>query len=535
MLALPMARALSVGGPARPRRHLHRDGVGGRRRRDVMLPPSTVPATFPTRPPPTGLGATACLRELRASLAAVADAWVATSLAAKGWTDVPHARAEEWASGPLPVARFLARLAMGNSLGPPRGTTADGSTIHAAPTLPCGDRVLLFGHRAELHLVPDRGAPTTPPGGACLVLGAGNVTATPVLDVLDQVFRHGRAVVCKPSPLHERMLPVFTQALQPLVAAGALTFAGGDGVVGQTLARDARIAAIHLTGSHHTWARLRADAALAGKTLTAEVGCCTPALVLPGAWRERELRAIARQLAAYVACNGGATCLAPRVLLTPSHWPLRRPFLRMLDHELRALPARVPFHPGVRADWERASGMSAPGPALPPCLVEVPRDAATQPKLDDEPFAPVLREFELPAADHLDFVRQHCFGALSAYVFAPAARLRNDRAAIEQLAAQLPHGTVAINTWTGLAYGLGTTPWGVPPTSPPEFGRGTVRNTTGHVVQRTIVQAPLQPFVQPPWLPHHRHGAAVLRALTRHALRPTVGNFLRTTLHALRP
>ena len=87
----------------------------------------------------------------------------------------------------------------------------------------------------------------------------------------------------------------------------------------------------------------------------------------------------------------------------------------------------------------------------------------------------------------------------------------------------------------GLGYGLGTTPWGVPPEAPLECGAGQVRNLTGLPVRRVVVQAPLRPFPSAPWLPGHRHGASTLRALTLHTLRPTLRGLLTTMLHALRP
>ena len=43
----------------------------------------------------------------RRSVAGAAEGWVEASVAAKGWQALPAARAEEWASGPVPVARFL--------------------------------------------------------------------------------------------------------------------------------------------------------------------------------------------------------------------------------------------------------------------------------------------------------------------------------------------------------------------------------------------------------------------------------------------
>ena len=500
----------------------------------------------PRSPPPTGGHPPwhRCLPALRRTLADAAEAWVEASLRSKGWASIPHARAEEWASGPLPVARFVARLARGDRPGiGPRGRFVDGSRVHAVHSLGGGDSLLLFGHRAEVHEDPAAPLPTpTPAPGQCLVLGAGNVTATPLLDAIEQICCHGHRVVLKLSPLHEPLQPVFAQALQPLLATGALAFATGGPREAAALANAPAITAIHLTGSARTWGMLRGDANLRGKRLTGEVGCCTPAIVLPGPWLPGELRRLAQQLAAYVATNGGATCLAPRVLLTAAGWPQRGQLLTLLREELGRLPPRVPFHASVREHWQQATGTTAPAAALPPTLCADQRGDSARAACGEEWFAPVLREFTLPgndfaafAAAATDFVRTWCFGRLSAYVWAPANTRRHQPAVIDQLVAALPHGTIAINTWTGLAYGLGTTPWGVPPDAPIEAGSGFARNRTGRSIRRTVVRAGGIGFPPPPWLPAHRRAAATLRALTLHALHPTLPRFLRTALHALRP
>lgn len=475
--------------------------------------------------------AAACM----ASTAAIADEWVTASLASKGWTAVPHALAEEWGSGPLPVARFLAHLA---ARGRERHATLPSGRSAIPPLVGRCDRLALCRHCAwvERHALP----PPAPCGGHALVLGAGNVTATPLLDVLDQVFVHGRRVTLKPSPLHAQLAASFAAALAPLVDTGWLTLATGDAAAGRALAARDDITAVHLTGSSATWAALRADPALAGKTLTAEVGCCTPALVVPGIWRERELAAAARQLAAYVAANGGATCIAPRVLLTAAGWPQRGELLARLRAELAALPPRVPFHPSARADFATAADVGEPPDALPPTLHAEPT-AADRALCDRELFAPVLREFALPGADAArwlasatDFVTAHCFGALSAYVFAPTRVLRRERAALDAAIARLPHGTIATNTWTGLGYGLGTVPWGVPAGSAIEHGSGWTRDTLGGV-RRVFVAAPLLAWPLPPWLPAHRRGAEALRALTLHTLQPNLRHLATFAAHAVSP
>ena len=488
--------------------------------------------------------------QCRQSVATAADAWVEASLAAKGWSLLPHARAEEWASGPLPVARFLHLLhdlqhglAAGHlpRLRPVANARDTTASFAAMPAGRLRDGLLLAGHRARIDCPIDvvQREPQRC-GDVALVLGAGNVTATPVLDVVHQVFLCGRAVLLKLSPLHERIKAQLRAALEPLERAGLLQIVCGGADTGRHLARHAAIAAVHLTGSTATWAALRSDPALASKHLTAEVGCCTPALLVPGVWRDAELRYAAQQLAAFVACNGGATCIAPRLVLTAKGWPQRAALLQHLRHELAALPARVPFHGAARSHFELAAG-SASAAELVPTLrsdLDATRDRALW---ASEHFAPVLLELPLAADDAttwLDraahFVRDHVHGALSAYVFAPRHVLAPVRAALDATVATLPHGTIAVNCWTGLGYGLGVVPWGVPTTAAWQHGAGWTRGTLClSATTRTVIEAPFRSRPLPPWLPAHRTGAATLRALTQYYLAPSPLRLAKTALLAL--
>jgi hypothetical protein len=491
------------------------------------------------------------LADCRRTLEATAADWVETSVRRKGWQTIAVARAEEWISGPLPVARLLhllhdlhAGLALGHLPRLVRLPTPapDGlASWSALPAKGLADPLLLFGYRARLD-APTEAQQTAPEraGNVALVLGAGNVTATPVLDVLHQVFLRGRAVLLKLSPLHRELAPLFDQALRPLVDASLVALCEGDATFGSELAHDPAVAAVHLTGSADTWHRLRTDATLANKELTAEVGCCTPVLVVPGHYRRGELRHLASQLAGFAAMNGGATCLAPRLVLTAQGWPQREQFLQLLREALAGLPPRVPFHPTARRDFERATQAPFAGEALPPVLC-AGLPAKEDERYRSEHFAPVLLEVPLPAATTtawLDaatgFVRDHVYGALSAYAFAPRTIRDEHRTAIDRAVVRLPHGTIAINTWTGLGYGLGTTPWGAPPDAAPEHGRGWAHGTSClGSVQRTVIEAPFRPRPLPPWLPGHRRGEATLRALCRYYLAPNPLRLARTAALAL--
>jgi len=487
------------------------------------------------------------LAACRRSVAATAATWVEASVAAKGWQAVPAACAEEWASGPLPVARFLhllhdlhrnlagGRLPQLHRLA--QHASAGAPSWSALPAPGLQDPLLLAGYRATL--VGDETTQQHEParrGGVALVLGAGNVTATPLLDVLHQVFLEGRAVLLKLSPLHRDLTPHLTGALAPLVEANLLVLCHGDATLGQHLAHEAAIAAVHLTGSSSTWEQLRGDPGLQQKHLTAEVGCCTPAVIVPGVWRTSELRHTAHQLAAFVAMNGGATCLAPRVLVTARSWPQRAEFLQHLREALAAHPARTPFHPTTRGHFERVLGAGSPTADLSPTLgieLELPRDEVL---LRSEPFAPVLRELPLDGDDARSWldratncVRDRFFGALSAYVCVPPTLRGQHRQAIDAAIARLPHGTVALNTWTGLGFGLGTTPWGAPPGASPEHGAGWTRGTLClQPVHRTVLEAPFRPRPLPPWLPAHRRSEATLRALCQFYLGRSPWRLLKT-------
>jgi aldehyde dehydrogenase (NAD(P)+) len=211
----------------------------------------------------------------------------------------------------------------------------------------------------------------------------------------------------------------------------------------------------------------------------------------------------------------------------------------MLRAELAALPARLPFHPHARRDFVAAAAFEPSTEALPPTLRSDLDPAHDRASWSREHFTPVLLETALDgaspdawAARASAFVRDEVFGSLAAYVFAPAAL---DPAVVDATVRALPHGTIAVNCWTGVGYGLGTTPWGVPASAPWQHGVGWSRGTACVTdVQRVVVTAPLRPVPLPPWLRTSGGGAAALRALTRFWLAPSALRATATICHALR-
>src|SRR5690606_15896704 len=112
--------------------------------------------------------------------------------------------------------------------------------VHAFP-LTGIDRVLLSGFTGEVWLTPGTTPRTaragaglaqrtpTQSGGVGLVLGAGNVTSIPVLDVLYELLAHNRTAILKVNPTQDAMVPVFEHALAALIEPGFLRIVRGGG------------------------------------------------------------------------------------------------------------------------------------------------------------------------------------------------------------------------------------------------------------------------------------------------------------------
>jgi len=132
---------------------------------------------------------------------------------------------------------------------------------------------------------------------------------------------------------------------------------------------------------------------------------------------------------------------------------------------------------------------------------------------------------ELPlAADSLDSfcTRAHDLvgrlpGSLAASITLPGSLEPHDAARARLLVEHMPFGVVAVNTWSGLAYTLGSVPWGGFPggtLADPKSGIGFVHDPLLlPLVHRSILWGPLRPSFPPAWLPWHPHGAFLARGL----------------------
>ena len=537
------------------------------------------------------------LERVRASVVACAQEWAEQAALIKGLDGRHPLRGEEWLSGPYAVivavdayVRSLTALSAGRS-------PIDGLTLGSAPggrvTVPAfpatgADAILLSGFTAEVWLRPGvaagdayatAGLAQKSPsvgGGVGLVLGAGNVTAIPVLDVLYELLSANRVAILKLNPTMDALAPVFRRALAPLIAAGFVRIVTGDGAVGAALTAHPDIDHVHITGSAATfdaivWGtgeeasrrRKGADPAMT-KPITAELGGVSPVIVVPGEWTAADLRFQAEHVATMRLQNAGHNCIAGQVVVVSRDWKQRGAFLS----ELRAAYLRAPHRPTwyphapervaqVGAEFPVAETYDGGGERV---LMVLAADQDASALETTEYFAPILGVIDVPGTgqEFLDaavaYANERLTGTLGANLLIDPSTRKALGAGFDNAIADLRYGAIAINAWTGFNFLLANGTWGAFPGGTLEdvgSGIGIVHNALLlDGVERTVVQGPFRPFPRsvahvrdpaertvlpkPPWFVTARTGAEVSEGFTRYQMTGNVAGLARTLALALR-
>jgi aldehyde dehydrogenase (NAD(P)+) len=518
------------------------------------------------------------LRDVHAAISAQSDAWAHTAAKIKGLDAASPLVGEEWTSGPYATLSGVAALAESiEALAAGRSPIQD-LTLGSAP----GDRVtvpvlprnsyealLLHGFHAEVWLMPGvNGARArgeaglgeltpTMSGGVGLVLGAGNITSIPPLDVLYEIVAHNRSVLLKLNPIMQAMMPVYQTAMKPLIDAGMLRVVQGGGAEGSYLAHHSGVSHVHITGSAAThdvvvWgpgaegaARKKAGTPVLQKPITSELGGVSPIILVPSVWTKRDLRYQAEHVATQRLHNGGYNCIAGQIVVLSADWPQKAAFLEELRSALERSPQRSAWYPGsdgrvadAAACYPSAQKL-ANGTRL---LVDIRADEDASYIEKTEAFSPVLGVIELPGTGkaYLDAavktVNEDFLGTLGANLLIDPKERRRLGLGFDEAVAAMRYGTIAINTWTGFGFLSASASWGAFPghtLDNVQSGIGVVHNAylLDHT-ERTVVTGPFRPFPRsavhgefalfpkPPWFVTARSAAKTGELLTRFAQKP---------------
>ena len=501
---------------------------------------------------------------------AVADEWADVSVIGKGLPRMSAARAEELLSGPLVVARQLQLTIQTLSSIEQRGQPSlPGRPVRlpsgqiSVPVLPTSglyDSLAFFGIHGAVRLsenaresnlhgqLPDSAANETL-RGITAVLGAGNVSSIPATDSLHSIMFAGSRVLLKLNPVNQYLYPVFQQAFAPLIESNLLQILTGGADVGEALIHHPAVDAVHITGSAAThdaivWGsspeartlRKRANDPLLKKIITSELGNVSPWILLPGEYSSRQLESQAQHIAASITNNASFNCLATKMIVTWKNWPQRELFLQRVQYHLKQTPLRPAYYPGAVERFQRftRSQTQADANGCLPWTLLTGQSIEERPELfREESFVCVCGETALEGETPeqflsvaTDFVNQRMTGTLCASVTVTPLFRRQHTLAFDRCLADLRYGTVCVNQWSGIAYGMVSPPWGAYPGAEirdVQSGIGNVHNTylLDHV-EKTVLEGPLVNFPNPVWFPSHRNAGGVAAALIKLYQRPSV-------------
>ncbi|HEU4532892.1 MAG TPA: aldehyde dehydrogenase family protein, partial [Polyangiaceae bacterium] len=320
----------------------------------------------------------AFLRSFIEGIGEVAHAWVEGGCRLKGLAPSEPLAGEEWLAGPVTSLRNARLLleALEHEGRPPLPRVErrpDGQAVAHVFPADLRDRLMLGGFRAEVWLEP--GAEPTQGriyrergegrGKVCLVLGAGNVSSIPPMDALYKLFVENEVVLLKMNPVNEHVGPRLERAFRRLIDEGFLAIVYGGAEVGAYCAAHDLVDTLHVTGSDRTYDAIvwgadpaqRAERKRAGerknrRPFSAELGCVTPVLVVPGDWSAGDLEFQAKHVASMVAQNASFNCNAAKVVVTAKGWPGRRDFLAKLERALAQTAPRKAYYPGAFERYE---------------------------------------------------------------------------------------------------------------------------------------------------------------------------------------
>ncbi|MGV2984800.1 aldehyde dehydrogenase family protein [Microbacterium sp. AGC85] len=534
------------------------------------------------------------LRAVRTAVASASEEWAHTAAVSKGLNGGHPLRGEEWLSGPYSALgaldayiETLTRLSEGRN--PLEGIRIDrapgGRTRVQAFPLTGVDKVLLSGFAGEGWLEPGVTpraaragaglAQRTPgeSGGVGLVLGAGNVTSIPVLDVLYELLAHNRTALLKVNPTQDSLISVFEHAFAPLIEPGFLRIVRGGGDVGAYLTAHPKLAHVHITGSAATFDAITWGTGSAGKRrrrenrpqlkkpITAELGGVSPIIVVPGEWTDADIAFQAEHIATMRLQNCGHNCIAGQVVIMSSDWEQADAFRAALRRAYAKAPERPTWYPGSDARMQQASEDYPDALVLGDrLLIEVGRGEDASALQSTEYFGPVLGVVEVAGTgqEFLDAAVAHANdelqGTLGANLLIDPTTQKALGTGFERAITELRYGSIAINVWTAVGFITPTLTWGAFPgntLADVGSGIGVVHNALLlDRVERSVLRGPFRPFPRslpvvngggrftilpkPPWFVTARTGAQVSEGLTRFRADGGALGLVKTLLRALR-
>lgn len=533
--------------------------------------------------------------EYRASLLdEIADAtldismeWVTAASKHKGIAAGSNLTGEEWFAGPASVIACCRQIAATIKALPEKAyldelktrQLKNGKLVVTVTPYNVFERILFMGTKADVWMQKgvnfDNLAENTAraydipvnerTGKIALVLGAGNVSSIAPLDCLHKLFCKHQAVILKLNPVNDYLFEFLQAALHPLIKINALRIVKGDGEIGAYLCEHPAVDEIHITGAAATHDAIVWGTGEEGernkangeprlkKPISSELGGVTPTIVVPGPWSERDIAYHAEHIATQKLNNAGFNCIAAQMLIMSLSWDKSTKLLKALERAISKSQVRALYYPGAEgriSDFRDHAANSKvrtlPG-GLPVAIARVDEDDKSLTYFENtEVFAPALSVKNLDTRRPEEFLKQaidYCnkrlSGTLGANIIIHPNTIKEiGRERFEEILCDLRYGSIAINGWVGMVYGLVRPPWGAIPghtLDDVQSGIGTVHNTLMFDrPERTVVELPFRSKPKPAWFIGNQRAGILGQLVTEFLHTPSYFKVPKIIWNALR-
>ena len=395
-----------------------------------------------------------------------------------------------------------------------------------------------------------------------LVLGAGNFSSIPYLDVLYHLITRKSVILLKLNPVNEYLKPVFEKVFQSFIERGYIIVTTGNIDESKYMANHPGINNIHLTGSDKTFEDIvygreltekerksKSLSKINNKPITSELGNVTPIIIHPGKWSTSDIKYQARKIVTAKLNNNGFNCIAAQVVVLPDGWGQTETLIKFVKHYMSKAKERKAYYPEsierlekLEKDkgYERVNALSCVTPHLT-------REIKAYSKFEiDEVWSSTIyfKKIEYTSIEDfankaIDYCNDELWGNLGVSVIIKDHDRKFNKHITNLYIDKLNYGTVAINEWAAIGYIIPQLPWGGFPGNRDndiQSGQSVVHNSM-------LFESPLKGVVNtkfrisriidPPWFVTNKKARRLFRNLTYYQINNSNINFLKLIFAAL--
>ena len=399
-------------------------------------------------------------------------------------------------------------------------------------------------------------------GSVTLVLGAGNVSSIPFLDVLYHLVAKRSSIILKLNPVNDYLNPVFRKVFYEFIQKGYIAVVNGDVPTSKYLCEHPSIDAIHLTGSNYTYENIVYGKALNDKernlsTFTkvnkkpifTELGNVTPIIIHPGKWSKSEIKFQARKIVTAKLNNSGFNCIAAQVIVLPKGWHSNEKLKYYIKYYLKKIGDTTSYYPGsietlkklqTNNNYEQINDNLCSTPFM---VSDLDNDKTFS---KEEVWNSTLyfkeieyTDYESYANNSIAYVNNELWGNLGATVLIKDYKKKRNTEVVENYKNNLNYGTVAINEWAAIAFIIPTMPWG----GYPGNKDNNIQSGQGFVHNAFLFESPLKGvvetkfrfsrFIDPPWFVTNKKGHRLFKNLTYYQANNSKINFIKLLISTL--